>query len=1332
MRSLASAVEFNVFTATVRLYCISHCPNHFDSRTRKPNTNNFRYYGTLAHITNATNNSDNYNLHRGSIKFSWAKVATRMRLFALADQWPSVAAEARSWRLTPTDIIKSVFPLEEQLETISVDEILAVRMAFVLSLRALLFSPTVSPHLATNESLAHLHSVLSDFLKVNSKELQSEENMPFAQFLSSTTTPHIQLELLISPFIKRNHTKAENMNDSNHLLAVLAEHTVQLSLSQFAGISPQTLLDCINTANILHILPTPNSSNLQKHFLLSRSTHLALLKRIHAHISYLPNSDSLSSYFISVFVSFITLAPYSQNIKSISSNDIKYFIDSTTPNSVYVTNMLIQLMIKTTKSAKHTQQYSPQITTDSIKKLFEMSIAANSFESLTSAVKLCKTLLVIANDNSSNNNCNKNHVYNSRIPFPEARALICALASSSLVQAGHASKLINPLAANSCIGGAIGWSWNSTNGEDSLATATEIKGIEKQKYIVEAFYDAYITLGERILRDLHDARTSDKGEEMKQQFCDGFYRAAVWVVENGIVHKMKAIQAKNAPRFDVASSRGGVALQEDDGRRKKKTIAMLAVIEGLRIRAMCQTGWNCCSVDSGSSSSEVSGTDKILRVVKIGVMRGMFFQPNVWKAVEISTGVSKTIILKDCLTEVKNNRQENVEVLIVNQILSLKEKEISCKDEHLLLRQNWDIATFTIFIRKALEANNLTQAEKLYQEMANRRMKVTPNVLHLFLHHFAREKESGAGKRKWVLAEMEKHNIPINSITLTILLRGIAEDGDWKRVEILYREYIEVVQEVNQLDEIFFNSILGIAANQGRTDIFDIWFGRMSEIMTPGLISLYQALRAVCWNHRGQYPDVQYLEKRAWKLLKQISTVSAEEKNSDLFPVTYCLVMRAYAKLSIPEKCDEVLQEFNKNLSFSNSVGIASPILATRIQSHQETVHNAYLSCLLVCNEWLRAKQHFKTNRDMFKSGSLVAYTSALNLLIRGVPYISKNTAESKNLQISQQFDEIMIQAFAILKNCSKDSDLIKMNAKSVNSIEKLKASLLISKIRNGEKEKAKEYWYRWLKKNMQHGLVVDVIKSCWNPVDRYSSVKKNPIVWTCLINVLADSGWKIAELKEMAREMQEFCAADAKQLEALYVVLVARVAKQGNFKDTENLIEEYGLLSGRKLNEKFLSARMTAYNRSGNFKKVDAIWSEITTQVSKGLASEACVCTYLDSFGFRDDFLGLEQAWQLLISWAKSNKQSGKRFMITENHCNSYIEALIRLGKINEALTFAKQLWNEAERNHRLESLEIYPTQKMYNTIIRGLINIKMEREMKEFKKWCKVYWPKHLTPIH
>ena len=163
------------------------------------------------------------------------------------------------------------------------------------------------------------------------------------------------------------------------------------------------------------------------------------------------------------------------------------------------------------------------------------------------------------------------------------------------------------------------------------------------------------------------------------------------------------------------------------------------------------------------------------------------------------------------------------------------------------------------------------------------------------------------------------------------------------------------------------------------------------------------------------------------------------------------------------------------------------------------------------------------------------------------------------------------------------------------------------------------------------------------------------------------------------------------------------------------------------------------------------------------GMISQPAASLYLDSFGWRGDLSGLHKTWEFLIqrshepyrepeshSQADSvNKQDDemlgadpvvkifKMHTMTENMCNSYIEALIRFGQEDQALEF---LYNEVG-NGVFSS--VYPTPKMLKTVVGGLVRrsvmngLEQQREellskAKNFSQEAEGRWPqiwKHVS---
>jgi hypothetical protein len=156
----------------------------------------------------------------------------------------------------------------------------------------------------------------------------------------------------------------------------------------------------------------------------------------------------------------------------------------------------------------------------------------------------------------------------------------------------------------------------------------------------------------------------------------------------------------------------------------------------------------------------------------------------------------------------------------------------------------------------------------------------------------------------------------------------------------------------------------------------------------------------------------------------------------------------------------------------------------------------------------------------------------------------------------------------------------------------------------------------------------------------------------------------------------------------------------------------------------KHLTALMTVYMRVSDWDAVDKIWLEIVKGQwdGKGMlkdhvsgeVSEAAACTYLDSLGFRGDLSGLEFTWNIFQAVENGlqsqrgsfleNDNSRKwaqnltRHVITENQCNSYVEALIRCRKFLEAISFTCGMGRKPWEHVGV------PTAKTIMTIVSGL----------------------------
>ncbi|KAI8615974.1 hypothetical protein BC830DRAFT_1080918 [Chytriomyces sp. MP71] len=771
------------------------------------------------------------------------------------------------------------------------------------------------------------------------------------------------------------------------------------------------------------------------------------------------------------------------------------------------------------------------------------------------------------------------------------------------------------------------------------------------------------------------------------------------------------------------------------------------------------------TMQSGTPATDV--VMNMLQKIVMGVFGVVVVQEKTWVRLMQDFGIDKRRVLVKVLQANRGVVEGNVRIL-GNQLLadqamiSATEESSGIVSSPLEAKDRWafdlitgrgsrDIVTMVVLIQRALEVDADDKAARQVYEEACSDLEpslllenVDKMLLPLLRWYALRKDKEGCA---WVINEMEQRGIWGTMKAFTVQACAYASTRDWELVKDLYDERVRAGLKP---DIVFFAALVKIAADQSLPWVVEEWLGRMQERgVKPDSVTRKSAIIALAQNHRGQYPDLEFL-RRAEEHLVALETEAGETEYEDV-TAHYGILMRSYARLRNSAKVTDIMARYSIFLSRTNrhdNGAILDPELL-----------DTYVYCLLDCNEWSLARDCLLELHSRRKQPASDRTKSCLCLLLESAPLEQLPLVD----EVLQASDLRLVSKFG----------LAPLSDTSVN------ASLLIGRLArtpardpDGSLERyARELWAALPREmSLNHAALTRAIKVCktakrarwW--MDEFEAVdaevRVNGVIQNAYLSICArDPEMRLAQLRALVTELSARLVPHtgvmkSKKMEVgtLYVVLTSRAAREGNVVAVEEILSEFE--STRVMDD--LDVRLlcsapllSVYTRATKYEKVDALWNDfcgdsITVPL---LGHEAFVCLYLDSFGFRNDVEGLCSLWRTLIQKADEGavvagveqfwKAPSGRFFITENHCNSYLEALLRVGACDEAVRTAKCMGAAAslhgssayaEASQRIVGkthlARISPTRKMLVTILGGLETQKRWDLLREFDEWRKMAW--------
>ncbi|TPX78381.1 hypothetical protein CcCBS67573_g00373 [Chytriomyces confervae] len=737
-----------------------------------------------------------------------------------------------------------------------------------------------------------------------------------------------------------------------------------------------------------------------------------------------------------------------------------------------------------------------------------------------------------------------------------------------------------------------------------------------------------------------------------------------------------------------------------------------------------------------------------------------FISGEVWTYLGSAFGAGKLHVVRYILEEQnKNNVHVNVTKteeartgwrILANQTLGNWSQEVKLMEEEnggnsgdsipvaelfrsISERSLRDSVTVTILVRDALERLKDTEvARQIYNEahqdglFRKGDMDLYPS-LHLMLKMYADEgNEDGT---KWVLGEFARNDIPENHTTITLLVTALARRGKWSQATSFYDEYRN---NGGTVDTIFFQAIAKVVSDQGQPWAVDEWIGRMKECGLPVTsVMRYYAIQALVYNHRGQYPDLKYLVAAENQLDLMEVAFARNPRGMESVATPYSLIMKGYAKVQNVLKVNELMNRFTSKYRETHT-GLPGLTLT-------------FILCLVDCNQWSEAKEYLLQSRcdwGMDEQGYFMRSVATLvqNASMSDLPYPSNPELET----LAASADVSLLRSFGLQPFIHTELDTAVIIGRIQRTPHRLQAVSTY----------ALDYWKARQRTStgfqcfrpQEMTRIVKATRTAVSAEEWLNEFEKmepstsgDLILQSAYLSICAlDHNADV--LKALQRVLdrvlkppsgipsQEWCDSIA----AMYTTVAGRCARDGNAEAVERLLTEVKEHTGNNtsvLRQKhFESILLNAYGRSRQIDRADALWRDCVEKSPTGVAGldESIVCLRLDSFGFRGDLSGLEDAWNMLVQLADENVQgSTTRFFLTENHCNSYIEALIRLGKFELAVNVAKCVGQDPNQSDSVEVIgrnclsRISPTPKMLRTVETPSLNWGMDRRSADSPSW-------------
>ncbi|KAJ3240928.1 hypothetical protein HDU81_002431 [Chytriomyces hyalinus] len=711
---------------------------------------------------------------------------------------------------------------------------------------------------------------------------------------------------------------------------------------------------------------------------------------------------------------------------------------------------------------------------------------------------------------------------------------------------------------------------------------------------------------------------------------------------------------------------------------------------------------------------------------------------NVTKTVEARTGwrILANQTLADWSLEVQRMEQEEdggksgESIPVVEIFRTISERSLR------------DSVTVTVLVRDALERlKDPEVARQIYTEahqdglFRKGDLDLYPS-LHLMLKTYADEgNEDGT---KWVLGEFTRNDIPQNHTTITLLVTSLAQREEWSQATLFYDEYRKTGGTV---DVPFFHAIAKVVSDQGQPWAVDEWIDRMKEYGFPvSSVMRYYAIAALVRNHRGQYPDLKYLAAAENQLDLMEMAFAQNSSGLDDVATPYSLIMKGYAKLQNGLKVNELMKRF--------------------IAKYQEThtrfpgLSFTFISCLIDCNQWSEAKEYMLQSRRYWEMDEQEYFRRSVCALVQNatmsdVPYPSNPQGEI--LENSPDVSLLRTFGWKPFTNAEVDTAVLigriqrtppRLQSVSTYAMDYFKArqAAVLPRFQSPPRFLVQEMT-RIVKATRTAASAEEWLNE-FEKMDPSSS--KNLILQSAYLSICA---WDRAVdvLKALQRVLDRVLTtpsedpsqAWADSIAAMYTTVAGRLARDGNAEAVERLLTDLKEHTGNNIcvlnQQHFESMLLLAYGRSRQFDRADAFWKDCVEKSPDGMTglTESLVCLRLDNFGYRGDHSGLEDTWNMLVRLADENVQGGTRFFLTENHCNSYMEALIRLGKCDSAVNVAKCVGQDLNNSDSVDDVRgrkylsgISPTRKMLRTILSGLEGAGQEQMRADFNAWRLANW--------
>ncbi|KAJ3056321.1 hypothetical protein HDU99_007419, partial [Rhizoclosmatium hyalinum] len=398
---------------------------------------------------------------------------------------------------------------------------------------------------------------------------------------------------------------------------------------------------------------------------------------------------------------------------------------------------------------------------------------------------------------------------------------------------------------------------------------------------------------------------------------------------------------------------------------------------------------------------------------------------------------------------------------------------------------------------------------------------------------------------------MERFKTRPSIVTVSILSTGYANENNWEKVHEIHETWCASGNVTP--DAVYYNGLLRVAAGQGNVAQVKRLSMLMQERGFPEtVLSLSYRIRALVWDHRGQYPDMRLVQE-AVDVLDMVEGLKNDDvlrKEEAVLPFVH--IMNAFAKLNAPEECQKLVLRFQS--------GIGSFATGTRRHPGLSTLHKTYIQNLVSCGRWKDAKVHLAKNLTFLKPADhhSVIYT----LIKNGSP---KDLVSPPIIKKINSCREI-----ALKEPLTLDPDIL--------------GAYLATCIKHNENQHAIEAWNARMaasaKKSdnfrIPHKVFAVVITACetaktandWFTrfIETDPTVTTDILVSSALLSVVANdptTTWKDVSSLLTEIRVRTNIAPSSNEWETMSLILVSKAARAGDVKATEHFLKQYQLEAG-------------------------------------------------------------------------------------------------------------------------------------------------------------------------